>query len=411
MGFNPLKEKGMPLEKQIRDWSELSVKPYDKKAVPPYTRCRVITINGAEIEGALFSHQFARHTSDTELKRKLAMTRRIEQQQQKVVNWLIPAAESALEATIGYEQVAVDLTAFLARTEPDPVVKAALDFALLEDFDHLYRYADLLDMTKGIKAEDIVGKLTEITIGRPTVSEHRHPFDEIRPHFDAKTADIITKLHVMIIIAAEQQTMNFYMNVGNQAETEVGRGLYQEIATIEEQHVTHYESLMDPTISWFMRDVMHQYTECYLYHSFVQQEEDPRIKGIWEQHLDMEIGQLHASAELMKKYEKRDPAEFLPDAMPDPLIFESNVDYVRKILAAQADYNAKGTDYVPGSELPKDYRYYEYQKMINGDASGDKAPSQEVIRQYIQKNGKDYRLELDGPHPVPRFQERKKTVR
>jgi hypothetical protein len=148
MSFNPLKEKGIPIEKQIRNWSELNVKPYDKKQVHPYTRTRGILMNGIEVEGAMFSHQFARNTNDPDLKRKLALTRRAEQQQQKAVNWSIPADESVLEVTIGYEQVAVDLTAYLARTEPDPYVKQALDFALLEDFDHLYRYANLLDLTQ-----------------------------------------------------------------------------------------------------------------------------------------------------------------------------------------------------------------------------------------------------------------------
>ena len=407
MSFNPFKEEGIPVEKQIRDWADINVKPYDKKSVPPYTRCRVIIMNGAEIEGAFFGHQFARHAIDPELKKKLALTRRIEQQQQKVINALTPADESALEVTIGYEQVAVDLTAALARKEPDPIVRAALDFALLEDFDHLYRYADLLEMTQGIRAEEIVGRMTEITIGRPTVSEHRHPFDEIRKPYNADQADIRTKLHVNIIVAAEQQTMNYYMNIGNRAETEIGRGLYQEIGMVEEQHVSHYESLMDPAMSWFMRDVMHQYTECYLYHSFLQQEEDPRIRKIWEEHLDMEIGQLKASSELMKMYEKRDPEEFMPASTPEPLIMESNIDYVRKVLAEQADWNAMGTEYVPVDQIPGDYRYFEIQKKINGDW----IPSQEVIRQYIQENGQDYRFEARGAHPIERFQHRKQIIR
>jgi hypothetical protein len=407
MGFDPLKEKGIPLEKQILDWSSLNVKPYDKKDINPYTRCRIIVMNGAEVEGAFFGHQFARHCEDIELKRNLAMCRRIEQQQQKVINWLVPANESPLEVTIGYEQVAVDLTAALAKREPDPVVKAALDFALLEDFDHLYRYANLLEMTQGVKAEELVGKMTEITIGRPTITEHRHPFDEIRPHYSASQADIITKLNVAIITAAEQQTMNFYMNIGNRADTDIGRALYQEIAQIEEQHVTHYESLADPTMSWFMRDVMHQYGECFLYHSFMEQEPDARIRKIWEMCLDMEIGHLKSSCEMMKKFEKRDPAEFLPKALPPSLVMESNIDYVRQILAEQADFNAKGTEYVPMAQLSSDHRFFDYQKMVNGNW----VPSQDVIEQNIKKSRKDYRLEVKGPHPVKRFQQRDKAVR
>lgn len=114
-------------------------------------------MNGIEVESAMFMHQFARNCTDPDVKRELAMGRRMEQQQQKVINWLSPADESNIEMTIGYEQGAVDLTAWLARTEPDINVKNALDFALLEDFDHLYKYANLLDMDKGIKAEKIVG--------------------------------------------------------------------------------------------------------------------------------------------------------------------------------------------------------------------------------------------------------------
>ena len=62
----------------------------------------------------------------------------------------------------------------------DENVKSALNFALLEDFDHLYRFSNLLLMDYGIKAENLVGKYTEITPGRPTISEHRHPYDSIR---------------------------------------------------------------------------------------------------------------------------------------------------------------------------------------------------------------------------------------
>lgn len=99
-----------------------------------------------------------------------------------MVNWLIPGDQTALEITLGFEQVAVDLTSWLARHEPDPHVKAALDYALLEDFDHLYRYANLYEMAEGNTAEAIIGEeLTEVFPGRPTINEHQHPGDTIRP--------------------------------------------------------------------------------------------------------------------------------------------------------------------------------------------------------------------------------------
>src|SRR5690606_6529600 len=97
------------------------------------------------------------------------------------------------------------------------------------------------------------------------------------------------------IVAAEQQTMNFYMNIGNIPENSLARGLYMEIAQIEEQHVTHYESLLDPTCSWLKNWVLHEYNEVYLYHSFMSQEPDARLRRLWELHLDMELAHLHVA--------------------------------------------------------------------------------------------------------------------
>ncbi|MCK9875195.1 hypothetical protein MXD59_05260, partial [Frankia sp. Ag45/Mut15] len=103
MGFNPLIEKGIPLDDQVRTWSELNTVPYGKNDIHPYTRCRVIAMNGAGFEAVAFSHQFNRHTDVPELKAALAQTRAIEQQQQRAVNWLIPGEESTLEVTLGYQ--------------------------------------------------------------------------------------------------------------------------------------------------------------------------------------------------------------------------------------------------------------------------------------------------------------------
>lgn len=397
MAFNPLQEKGIPLERQLRNWSELNVQPYDRMKVHPYTRCRVIAMNGIEVEAALFGHSMARHTIDDDLKRKLAMVRRIEQQQQKVNNWLIPGDESTLDVTIGYEQVAVDLTAWVAQSEPDPYAKQAYDFGLLEDFDHLYRYANLLDLTSPRKAAELVGELTEIIPGRPTFAEHRHPFDDVRKPL-SKTADPRSIMHAMTVMAAEQQTMNFYMTIGNRFVEPIARGLYLEIGQIEEQHVTHYESLLPPDCSWMEMLVLHEYNECYMYYSCMQTEEDPRIRQIWETHLAFEIEHLKQARELMKKVDKVDPADtLLPASLPEPIKFQSNKEYVRKILATQVGLTADKADFVELSSLPEDFRYHAYQKAVNGN---EPSPTEAIINRHRAETGTDYRSETEGPHPV-----------
>lgn len=407
MAFNPFKEKGIPLEEQPKKWSEVNIKPYDKENVSPYTRVRIIMMNGIEVEAALFSHQFSRHCDDMHTKQMLAFTRRMEQQQQKMINWLNPGDQSILETTIGYEQVAVDLTSALAKNEPDENAKQTLNFALLEDFDHLFRFANLLKLTKNMEAEKITGRNTEITVGRPTVLEHRHPFDGIRRHYDIKKADILTCVHAMTITAAEQQTMNYYMNQGANIEEKIGRGLYQEIAQIEEEHVSLYESLMDPNQSWYQGLVNHEITECWLYFSLYLDEPDSRIKKFWEENLMMEVEHLKAASELMMQHDKLDARELIPEGLPEPFLkFEPNIDYVRQIIQSQVNLTAKESEFVPANSLPKNDRYFKYQSIVNSDG----VPSEDVVQEIMRRQGRDYRLELAGENPIPGFRHRELTT-
>lgn len=307
-------------------------------------------MNGTEFEANWFSHQFSRHCPNNDLRREIAITRRIEQQQQKVLSVLKPANESILEHTISYEQLAVDLTAILAQREPDYYIKAALDFALLEDFDHLYRYSDLLEMEYGTKSEYLVSHYTEIMPGRPTISEHCYPIDSIKRFVNFDTADPITKLNISIITAAEQQTMNYYMNIAGFYCSDLGRQLYQETGLIEEQHVSQHESLKDTRLTWLEDLLLHEYTECYLYHSCYEDETDCYIKKIWEEHLEQEIAHLHKAAQLLERFEGRC-----------------------------------------------------WQEALNYDVCS--VPSHKTIEKIIDENGEDYRFEV-APHPIEELRNR-----
>jgi hypothetical protein len=402
MSFNPLTERGIPLDRQVRNWREMDVAPIDPDYADPYTRCRIITMNGIEIESILFSHQFARCCSDQETRRQLAEVRNVEQQQQKVVNWLLPGTASPLETTIAYEQVAVDLTAWVARMEPDPYLKQAYEFGVLEDFDHLYRYANLYELVQHRKAERIVDGLTEVMPGRPTKLAHRHPADNVRDPYDRTKAKPLSKLHALTVMAAEQQTMNFYLNVGPQYMEPIARQLYQEIALIEEEHVTHYESLVDPGETWWERLVNHEYNECYLYYSFLQTESDRRVKAIWELHLNMELEHLRIACELMRRHDKREPEEVVAKTLPKVLTFEPNKAYLRELLATQMDLTTLGAGYVRDAHE----RFEQMQQQIHG---GEKPPSERVIDEHRERFGTDYRLETEGPHPYEPFRRPAKT--
>lgn len=69
----------------------------------------------------------------------------------------------------------------------------------------------------------------------------------------------------MTITAGEQQTHDYYMNIGPAFADPLARQTYAESASIEEQHVTQYESLLDPTQSLIEQWLLHEATEVYLY--------------------------------------------------------------------------------------------------------------------------------------------------
>ena len=112
----------------------------------------------------------------------------------------------------------------------------------------------------------------------PLFPEHRYPMDDVKRYVNFKQAGALTKLDINILTAAEQQTMNYYMNQAAFYQNKLGRQLYTEIGMIEEQHVTLYGGLKDTNCTWLEELLMHEYTECYLYYSLWQDETDENVK-------------------------------------------------------------------------------------------------------------------------------------
>jgi hypothetical protein len=357
MAFSLFDSKGTPIENQRFTWRDMVRRPLSKLDDDAFTRVRVIMMNGIEIEALRFSHMAARFNK--ELRLPLALIRRSEQHQATMINWLLSSDHSPLEITIAYEQVAIELTAAVAQREPDPYLAQVYRFGLLEDFDHIYRYSALLDRLEGKDPNNITQSYTDIVPSRPTWEHHRHPSDDLRNHYDRNTAQMLSKLHALTITATEQQTHNYYMNVGPTFSDPIARQLYAEIASVEEQHVTQYESMLDPSESWLEQWVLHEANECYNYYSCVESETNPRIKAIWERFLDYELGHFHTALEAFKTYEGRDAAEIITGPFTDPIPLKSQRDFYREVLLNEIDLRALGTQFVPKameSQASIDYR-------------------------------------------------------
>ena len=380
------KMRGTPVSQQRFTWRELVQKPISKLDDDAFTRVRVIYMNGLENEALRFQHAAARFNES--LRIPLAEIRRVEHHQATLINWLLGADHSPLETTIAYEQVAIEVTAAMAQREPDEYVAQNMRFGLLEDFDHMHRYSALLDRLEGKDANNILQCYTDIMPGRPTAVEHRAPEHDVRRPFDRLTADPLTKLHALSLTAAEQQTHNYYMNIGPLFADPIARQLYAEIASIEQQHVTQYESLLDPSQSLLENWLTHEAMEVYAYYSCVQQESNPRIRAIWERMLDYELGHFAVVTQLFKEHERRDPEEVIGADLPEPLPFESNREFVREVLAAEVDLRARGTEIVPLAEEGESS--IAYRKHMNSQGS----PSETVAQGYAWRPGTELTLKV-----------------
>ena len=374
MTLDIFKERGTPLDRQTFDWRSLAGPQISKLDDDAFTRVRVILMHGQEQEAVRFQH--AAHRMNAELRLPLARIRRVEHHQATMINWLLPPDQSPLETTIAYEQVAIEITAQAAAQEPDPYVAQVLRFGVLEDFDHLYRYAALMDRLEGKDANNILQSYTDIRPGRPTVVEHRAPEDDLRRWYDRNTADPLTKIQSRLIMGAEYQTRDYYMTIGPLFADPVARELYAEIASIEEQHVTQYEAIIDPNETWLEKWLLQEATEVYAYWSCYSQEPNPRVKKIWEQFLSYELEHLRIVRELFERHERRDAMSVLPANFPAPISFTSQRQFVRDILANEVDLRTLGTEFVPESQESEASR--AYRNRMNSQGS----PSQIVAAGY-----------------------------
>jgi hypothetical protein len=213
------------------------------------------------------------------------------------------------------------------------------------------------------------------------VDEHRAPEHDVRDHYDRTKAQPLTKLNALTLVAGEYQTHDFYMHVGPMYADPLARQLYAEIASIEEQHVTHYESLTDPGETFLEKLLLHQAMEVWNYWSCLQSESEPRLKAVWERFLDYELGHLQAVRAQFERIEKRDAASVLPATLPDPIQYESHRKFVRDTLAREVDVRTSGTRFVEKEQEPQSS--LDYRARLNRSGS----PSETVARGWAWRPG------------------------
>ena len=167
------------------------------------------------------------------------------------------------------------------------------------------------------------------------------------------------------------------MTIGPMFADPLARQLYAEIASIEEQHVTQYESIIDPTETWLEKWLLHEANEVYNYFSCVEYEQNAQVKQIWERFLDYELGHLRFVAELFENTEKRDAAEVLEETCPAPIRYASHRAFVRDVLRAEVHLSAAGSEFVDRSQETQETQAYRTQMNAEG------SPSDTVAAGYV----------------------------
>jgi hypothetical protein len=391
MAINLFTDKGTPLEKQRFTWKELAGKPLSKLDDDAFTRIRVILMNGVELDALRLQQVLLRMHGPA--RQALAQLTRVEHHQATAINWLLSADHSPLETTIAYEQVAIEVTASVAQLEQDAYMAQGFRFALLEDFDHLYRYSALLDRLEGKDANNITQGYTDIVPGRPTIVHHRAPENDLLEPYPAD-ASLATKLHAITLVGGEYQTHDYYMNVGPIFADPVARALYAEIASVEAQHIVHYGSMLNPDETALEKLLLSQVNEAWTYMACAQQETNPRMKAMWERMLDYELGHVQVCMRLMQELEGRDPAELLGDgSLPQGIRFESQREFIRATLA-EVPQRKDGTQFV--AEDDEAVSSLAYRNHMNSQGS----PNQTASAGYQWTPGTELNRDALSDQPV-----------
>jgi hypothetical protein len=388
MTINLFKDKGTPLSRQRMSWKDMVGKPLSKLDDDAFTRVRIILMNGLELD-SLRTKQVALRMN-REARVSLAQLMRVEQHQATTINWLIGADHSPIETTIGYEQTAIEVTASVAQLEADPYLARGYRYALLEDFDHLYRYSALLDRLEGKDANNITQGYTDIVPARPTLEHHRAPEHDLLNPYSADAA-LATKLHAITLVGGEYQTHDYYMNIGPVFADPLARQLYAEIASVESQHITHYGSMLNPEESLMEKLLLTEACEVWNYAGCLAQETNPRIKAIWEKFLDYELGHFQMALKLFKDTERRDPETVLGDGkLPSFIKFASHRPFVRKVIDEETSLRKDGTQFVEeGAEGRSSLDYREAVNAAGSPSSTVSAtyswtPGTELMRQGVK---------------------------
>ena len=341
--FNPLEHPGLPVDHHGRHWHELDVEPVDVREADPYTHSRISTMEGLEAAATRFDLRLTRRCRDTDARRQVGSLGESASVRRGSVAALQLPACSVLENAMRYEQAALDLVTWVARSEPDAARARAYRRRALRHLDRLYGYADLCDQAGYRWAGRIVSDVGDL-MSTPAAS----PVSQERPGHAAASSPqplSVSLLHRWAVGAMQQQVARRFSGALPGMLAPTGNRPARDAALAEQSGRRRYRDAGRE--SWELL-VVHESAACYLYYSFLAQETDRQVKAMWELHLQMELAHLHAAADLLRRSRRRDPQEVVGAGLPEPMTFECNGPFLQVLQSTDAGPERGDTEQLDG---------------------------------------------------------------
>jgi len=287
--FDPLDHPGIPVDHHGRHWRELDVEPVDIRATDPYTRCRISVIAAVEATAERFDRQFANRVQGADARRSVSSLGDATAGRRQHIAAVRAPARSAAEVAIDRERAAFDMAGWAARNEPRPERSAVYQQQAWQHLERLRRYAEFGDRAHRPWAGRIADEVDGLWPPQATApARSRTPSAPLRQP--------LSLLHDWMVQAADRSA------------------------------ACHPPESVERT--WEAL-VVHESASCHLYYGFLAEEDDRRLRPIWELHLQMQLAHLRAASDLLRRYRDRDPHEVIGEGLPEPVSLRADRPLVR----------------------------------------------------------------------------------
>jgi hemerythrin superfamily protein len=277
--FDPLDHPGIPVDHHGRHWHEFDVEPVDTRAIDPFTLRRISMVAAVEANAERFDRQFASRVQDADARRSVGRLGDATAERRQHIAAVRAPASSAAEDAIDRERAAFNMAGWAARNEREPDRSSTYRQQAWHHLERLRRYAEFGDRAHLPWANQIADEVEGLWPPRATARARSWTPS-------APVTQPLSLLHDWMVHVGDRWAAGY--------RPEPGEGGWEAL-------------------------VVHESASCYLYYTFMAEEDDRRLRPMWELHLQMQLAHLRAASDLLRRYCGRDPQEVIGEGLPEPV--------------------------------------------------------------------------------------------